>query len=306
MSLTMFESILYHTIRAGSSLLLASLGEIFTERSGILNLGIEGLMLMGALSAYMTSYYTNNPYLGILIGALMGGILSLVHAFFSITLGANQVVSGLALAILGTGLSSFIGRSMIGVKAPVITATHIPLLSAIPLLRAIFTHTPIEYMSIMLVVVGWFLLFKTRWGLLIRSVGEDPSAADSMGINVFMVRYICTFFGGTLSGLAGAYLSLVYNQFWVDQMTAGRGWIALGLVIFSLWNPLRALFGAYFFGAIEVISYRLQALGINIPVRILNMTPYILTIIVLVMISFESLKKRIGAPASLGVPYFRE
>ncbi len=292
-------------IRAGTPLLLATLGEIYTERSGIINLGLEGMMIVGASVAYVVAYHTGNPILGILTAICISGAMALIHAFLSITLRSNQIISGLALTMIGVGLSSYIGRDYVGkvgVKLP-----EIPIypLSAIPYIGEIlFEYDPIVYASLILTFILWFTLYRTKIGIIVRSVGENPSVADSQGVNVYLVRYICTILGGMLAGLSGAYLSLSYVPAWVEGMTGGRGWIAIALTIFAMWDPLKALIGAYLFGGIEVLQYNLQPMGI--PPNILAMTPYILTIVTLFIASREKLRRRIGAPACLGQPYTRE
>ncbi|MCS7287214.1 MAG: ABC transporter permease [Anaerolineae bacterium] len=295
-------------VPAGTPLLFGTLGEIYAERSGILNLGVEGMMLVGAVMGFSTALYTGNPWAGIAAAALMGGILSLIHAFVCINLRGNQVVSGLALTMFGTGLSGLIGRRFIGVPLPAsakLTEIQIPVLSDIPVLGPLlFRFDPLAYVAMLLVPIMWFILYKTSLGISIRSVGEDPATADAMGVNVFAIRYLCTFIGGVLAGVAGAYLSIVYTPSWIEGMTAGAGWIVIALTIFSLWSPVRAVLGAYLFGGVKVLQYRLQPLGIS--PNLLNTLPFILTILVLVFASGEVMRRRIGAPSALGLPYSRE
>jgi len=298
--------LLYSMIRAGTPLLLGTLGEIYAERAGVLNLGVEGMVIVGAVTGYVVTLSTGNPWLGVLAAAISGGALSLIHAFLSITLRANQVVSGLALTMLGLGLSSIIGRIFIGIPLPSsITPIEIPILSKVPIIgQALFSHDPLVYFSMLLAPIMWFVLYKTRIGIKIRAVGENPAAADAAGINVYMIRYICVFIGGLLSGLAGAYLSESYTPAWIENLTAGTGWIIVGLTIFALWNPIRAMLGSYLFGGVRVLQFRLQPLGIS--PNLLAMLPYISTIVVLLIGVKETLRKRIGAPSALGVPYVRE
>lgn len=295
-------------VPAGTPLLFGTLGEIYAERSGILNLGVEGMMLVGAVMGFSTAFYTGNPWAGVAVAALMGGLLSLIHAFVCINLRGNQVVSGLALTMFGTGLSGLIGRRFIGVPLPAsakLSGVHIPVLSDIPVLGPLlFRFDPFAYMAMLLVPIMWFILYKTSLGISIRSVGEDPATADAMGVNVFAIRYLCTFIGGVLAGVAGAYLSIVYTPSWIEGMTAGAGWIVIALTIFSLWSPVRSILGAYLFGGVKVLQYRLQPLGIS--PNLLNTLPFILTILVLVFASGEVMRKRIGAPSALGLPYSRE
>ncbi|MCD6443959.1 ABC transporter permease [Candidatus Bathyarchaeota archaeon] len=292
-------------ISAGTPLLLSTLGEIYAERSGILNLGVEGMMALGAVVAFYVTLMTGNPALGLAVAALAGLALSSLHAFVSITIRSNQVVSGLALSMLGIGLSSLIGKGLIGMPLRhALEKLEVPLLRDIPLLGAFFRQNALTYLSYLLAASLWFIMFKTRIGVCIRMTGENPRAADTMGVNVFKLRYLCTLLGGALAGLGGAYLSIAYTPAWIEGMTAGQGWIALALVIFAAWNPLYALAGAYLFGGIRVLQYRLQPLGISPP--LLQTLPYVCTIVVLVAFSTEKLRRKLGAPSALGKPYSRE
>jgi ABC-type uncharacterized transport system permease subunit len=315
MSEALIVSILVITIRAGTSLLYATLGEIFTERSGILNLGVEGVMMMGAASAFAISYHADNLVLGLAGALVVGAIMALIHGFLSITMRADQVVSGLALTIFGTGLASFMGQrlgpggtTMVGLQGPALQRYAIPGLSSIPIIGpSFFNQDWLTYALYILLPIMWFYLYKTQLGLRLRSVGENPQAADAMGVNVSLNRYIYTVFGGILMGIAGAHLSLGYLQGWADNITGGRGWIAIALVIFATWDPLRAILGAMLFGGINALQFRMQAAGTTIPSSFLNMMPYLFTIIVLVVITWwEAVSKRLGAPAALGLPYVRE
>lgn len=293
-------------IPAGTPLLYGTLGEVIAERSGVLNLGVEGMMIMGAVTAFGVTHATGNVWLGITAAMLVGGLLALVHAFASITLRVNQVVSGLALTMLGLGTSGLIGKRYIGTPLAVRPESlRFPILSDLPILGPLlFQFDALVYLAILLVPLLWFVLYKTRWGITLRSVGESPATADALGINVFLVRYLAVFFGGMMAGIGGAYLSIVYAPAWIEGMTAGAGWIVIGLTIFALWDPVRALIGAYLFGGVRVLQYRLQPLGISPP--LLNTLPYILTILVLLISAGETLRKRIGAPAALMLPYARE
>ncbi|MBN2556185.1 MAG: ABC transporter permease [Anaerolineales bacterium] len=308
-------SILIITIRAGISLLYATLGEIFTERSGILNLGVEGIMVMGAATAFAVSYHSDSAWLGALAALLVGALMALLHAFLSITLRADQTVSGLALTIFGTGLASFMGQrlgpggtTMVGLQGPSFERFPLPLLSKIPYIgMSVFNQDILAYILYLLIPILWFYLYKTQAGLHLRAVGEKPQAADAMGINVARTRYLYTVFGGMLIGLAGAHLSLAYLQGWAENITGGRGWIAIALVIFAMWDPVRAMVGALLFGGINALQFRMQAAGATIPSSFLNMMPYLFTIVVLVLITaYERIGKRIGAPAALGLPFARE
>jgi len=303
--LTYATIILQMTFRAGTALLLATLGEIYAERSGILNLGVEGMMSMGAISGFIVAHLTGNPWLGLLVAALVGGIFSIVHAFASITMHANQIVSGLALTMLGLGLSAIIGRGFIGIELQnTLDTIYIPGLSDLPIIGALFSLDPIAYIALILGVILWYVLYYTRFGLSIRAAGENPSAADTLGINVYAVRYISVIIGGALAGLAGAHLTLSYTPTWIEGMTAGKGWIAIGLTIFAFWSPAKAILGAYLFGGIEVLQFPLQAQGI--PTDISGMLPYIFTIIALMFGARERIRKKVGAPAALAIPYIRE
>ncbi len=300
-------SILKRAIVSGTPLLLATLGEIYAERSGVLNLGIEGLMAIGAVTSFGFTLITKNPLLGILIGIIFGISLSLLHGLISITLKGNQTISGLALSMLGLGISGFWGKIYIGKSLPYrIGEIGIPILEKIPFLgELIFKNDPIIFISWILTFLMWFILFKTKPGIMIRSCGENPHASDSMGVNVDLVRYICVAIGGALAGIAGGYLSIVYTPMWIEGMTGGRGWIVIALTIFSLWNPLRAILGAYIFGGIYILQYILQ-LRYKVSPNILLMLPYIVTLIVLLLSYEETVKKRIGAPKFLGEPYIKE
>ncbi len=312
----LITSLLAITMRAGASLVYATVGEIYTERSGILNLGLEGMMLMGAVSSFAVAYYTGSLVLAVLMAMLVGGLLALTHAFLTVTMRANQVVSGLSITLFGSGLASFLGQRLgpaenshylVGLVGPKFTPIAVPGLSQLPLVGPIFNQDPLTYILYLLVPAAWFYLYKTRAGLELRAVGENPRTADAMGVDVVKVRYLYTTIGGMLTGLGGAHLSLAYTPGWSENITGGRGWIVIALVIFAMWNPARAVLGALLFGGINAVQFRLQAAGTNIPAAYLNMLPYLTTIVVLVAMTWwEALSKRIGAPAALGKPYMRE
>ncbi len=305
---SMFISIMSAAVIAGTPLLYAALGEILAERAGVLNLGVEGMMLAGAVCGFMVTVQSGNHWLGLLSAVAAGGLMALIHAFLSVTLKANQVVSGLALTIFGTGLSGYLGKSYVGIPSPdIFEKLQVPILSKIPVLgKVLFNNDALVYISLILVIVVWFFLYYTNAGLKLRSVGENPAAADSAGVNVFLVRYLYVIIGGMLAGAGGAYLSLAYAPAWLEQMTAGRGWIAVALVIFAVWDPFKALIGAYIFGGIDALGFRLQAMGVMIPSFFLKMLPYLFTIFVLIIASREVYKKRVGAPSALTLPYDRE
>ena len=301
--------ILSIAIQSSVAVLFATLGEVFTERSGVLNLGVEGMMLMGALSGFAATFYSHSLLLGVLASLAVGGLLAMVHGFFTITLRANQVVCGLALTILGIGLSSFLGRPIIGRVAERFVPIPIPVLKEIPILGPVlFNQSALIYVGYVLVPLSWFFLYHTRPGLNLRSIGENPAAADTAGIGVIRLRYLWTAFGGMLAGLGGAYLSLCYTPGWKENMTSGQGWIAIAMVIFALWNPFRAVLGALLFGGVNALQFYFEARQIDlIPSYILRMLPYLFTIAILVIITRrKTVRKRVGAPASLGLPFQRE
>lgn len=296
---------LSRTLAYGTPLLLGTLGEIYTERSGVLNLGIEGMMIMGAYAGFSTAYTTGSPWLGIMVAALVGGAFSLIHAFASITLKANQVISGLALTMLGLGLSGVLGRGWEGKPLPVsIPEITVPSLSKIPFLGPILFEGQnlIVYLTILLVPLLWYILYRTRIGITIRSVGENPATADSLGINVGRVRYLCVIVGGILAGVAGGYLSVAYRPAWTEGMTAGMGWIVIALTIFAFWNPAIGMLGAYLFAALYHLSFRLQPW---VAPEFLKAMPYAFAIVVLIAVSRGTLQKKMGAPAALTLPYTR-
>lgn len=294
---------------AATFFLIPTLGELVTERSGVLNLGVEGMVISGAAGAFAAAHVTGNLLVGALVGALVGGLLALIHAIVTITFKRNQVVSGISLTILGTGLSSILGLGLIGVPIAPFQSIAIPGLSAIPIIGQIFfDKNLLVYFSYVMVPVLWFILFKTRYGLMIRSVGENPMAAYTQGINVVQVRYLSVIFGGMMCGLGGAYLTLAWIPMWVEGITTARGWIVIALVVVGLWHPAGAFVGSYIFGTFEVLRYAFQPLGI--PTAFLNMLPYISTIIFLVvwgvLLNLQKVKRIVGAPSSLCVPFETE
>src|SRR3990172_4095279 len=315
-----FIIILQAGVASGTVLLFATLGEIFSERSGVLNLGVEGMMLIGAMSGFSVAIATGNPWLGVLAAMLFAGLISQVHAFITITLQADQVVSGLALTFLGMGISLVLGEGLS--KAGTVSLMpnfSIPLLSQIPVLGPIFftKHSVLVYIGYVLTPLVWYYINRTRPGLHLRAVGEYPSAADALGINVFRMRYLYVFIGGMLAGLGGATISLAVAPGWFSELTTGgQGWIAVGLVIFAQWDPIRAAVGSYAFGALRRLILDIQGpvtlLGVDNPFYynpywgfFLQMLPYAFTVIVLVIGSREAIRKRLGAPAALGNPYIR-
>lgn len=296
------------TVESGTILLFPIIGEILTERSGILNLGIEGMMIIGALVGFATAFITGQIYGAFFMGMLAGGLASLIHAFISITLRGNQVVSGLALSIFGLGVTNFYGQGFVNLQlAHTVPQVIIPGLSQIPFFGPIlFKQDYMVYLSYILVIITWFILFKTKAGIQLRAVGQNAQAADAMGVNVYKVRYFWTFFGGLMAGAGGAYLTLNCAPFWLDGITAGRGWVAIALVIFARWNPPYALIGAYLFGAINALQFQLQSMGTTIPSALLSMQPYFLTFILIIVATLLVKAKHIGVPKELGIPYARE
>ena len=313
------ELILHAGLATGTVLLFAAIGEIFAERSGVLNLGVEGMMLVGAMAGFGTSLALGNPWAGLLVAMVSAGILSLAHALVTIHFQADQVVSGLSLTFLGTGLALVLGEGLTGQNPPLILEADIPLLGAIPFIGPVFfqDHSLLVYLGYLFTPLCWLYIHRTRPGMHLRAVGEQPAAADTLGISVYGVRYFYTFVGGMLAGLAGATISLSVSPGWYSaQTTSGQGWIAVGLVIFAQWNPLQAALGGYLFGAVRRGILDLQGpatiLGLTNPFFVnsnlgffLQMTPFLLTILALVWGSRAATRKRLGAPAALGIPYVR-
>lgn len=296
---------------AGTPLLFATIGEIFTQRSGHLNLGVEGMMLMGAVAGFSASIGTQSAAIALLAAMLGGGAGALIYAVLTVTLRADQNVTGLALTIFGTGFSAFMGKELIGQIVPEAVKAFfkpvaIPLLGQIPVIGPVFfQHDAFVYLGYIVAIIGGIYLFKTRLGLNLRSVGESPAAADAGGINITLYKYLHILIGGALCGLGGAYLSLVYVPAWQENVTAGRGWIAVALVIFANWSPYKALLGAYLFGGLDILRFRVQGFKLPINDHFVAMLPYLVTIIVLVVASMRNSKEN-AAPKGLGVPYFRE
>ncbi|HCL67019.1 MAG TPA: ABC transporter permease [Rhizobium sp.] len=295
------EAILLTVITAATPLVIAALGELVTERAGVLNLGVEGMMIMGAVGAFAATQLTGSPYVGVVAGILCGGLFSLLFGFLTLTLVANQVATGLALTLLGLGASGMLGESFVGAPGIKLQPIAVPFLSDIPFLGPVlFRQDIIFYMSLALVVgVNWFL-FRSRAGLKVRAIGDNHGSAHALGIHVIRTRYLAVLFGGACAGLAGAQLSLIYTPQWVENMTAGRGWIALALVVFASWRPWRVLAGGYLFGAVSIGQLHAQAMGVGIPSQFLSALPYAATIVVLIIISHNRRTTLINTPASLG------
>lgn len=306
------ETFFAAAIVAGTPLLFATIGEILIERVGNLNLGVEGIMLMGAVMGFLVGLKTSSVFLAILGAIAAGAFGGLIFAFLTITLRANQVVTGLALASFGSGFSTLVGKQLVGQTAPAAVKNFfqpygIPALSKIPFLGPIlFKQDPFVYLCYIITIIIGIFLYNTSKGLNLRAIGENPGAADAASINITLYKYIYILIGGALCGLGGAYLSLVYIPNWQENVVAGRGWIAIALVIFAAWNPYKAILGAVLFGGLDIIGFRLQGAGIHVVSQYLvDMLPYLVTITVLVFVSMRK-SKRNSPPMNLGVPYFRE
>ncbi len=305
------------TIAMGTSLTYATLGEIYTQKSGVLNLGMEGIMLMGALSGFATAFYTANLAVALLVAILTGGLFSLIHAFLSVTMRANQVVSGLSITLFGTGLANFLGQrlgpesnnfNLVGMNlSSKFDNIAIPGLESIPVLGAFFDVSILTYALYLIIPFSWFFMYKTRFGLAIRAVGESPKTATAMGLNVSAIRYLYTVIGGMMAGLGGACLSLSFTPSWNDGMTGGKGWIVIALVIFAGWNPGKAVIGTLVFGGITSLQFSLQAAGVKmvIPTQFLAIAPYLITFFTLsvMTIANNNRKGAFAAPSALAVPF---
>ena len=301
------EAVVLTIITAATPLLLAAIGELVTERSGVLNLGVEGMMIIGAVSGFGAAYTFGTVVAGVAAAIVMGVAVALVFAYFTQTLVTNQVATGLALTLFGLGLSGLIGENFTGLPLPdsaKLQSVHIPVLSDIPLLGpVVFAQDALVYASIAITVLVAWVLARTRVGLVIRATGGNHHSAHALGYRVIAVRYACIAFGGACAGLAGGYLSLVYTPQWIENMTAGRGWIALALVVFSTWAPRRVAIGAYLFGTVWIMGLYAQGVGIGIPPQLLSSLPYLATIAALVLISGNRLLTRKNTPACLGLPF---
>jgi len=305
------------TLAMGTSLTYATLGEVYTEKTGILNLGMEGIMLMGALTGFATAFSTGNLYLAILVAMFVGGFFSLMHAFLCISMRANQVVSGLAITMFGTGMANFLGQrlgpasnkfNLCGMNlASKFDNIAIPGLSKIPILGALFDVSVLTYALYLIIPFAWFFMYKTKHGMVVRSVGENPRTAAAMGISVAKIRYIYTVIGGMFAGLGGACLSLSFIPSWNDGMTGGKGWIVIALVIFAAWNPGRVVIGTLIFGGITSLQFSLQAAGFEmvIPTQFLAFSPYLITLVVLTGMTIINQKKKgsFASPAALGTSF---
>jgi general nucleoside transport system permease protein len=297
-------ALLAGTVTAATPLVFAALGELIAEKSGVLNLGVEGMMLMGAIAAFAGATGSGNLALGVVCGAVAGAGMAALFGILALTLLANQVATGLALTILGAGLSAFVGQRYVSLTLSGMQPIAVPGLSQIPLLGPVlFTQNGLVYLSFVAFGVTCWFLYRTKGGLVLRAVGESPESAHAVGYKVIRIRYLATLFGGAMAGVAGAYLAVAYTPMWVEQLTAGRGWIALALVVFATWRPERVLAGAYLFGGVTILQLHAQALGLAVPSQLLSMLPYLATIGVLVLISRDVQTIRVNAPVSLGKPF---
>ena len=297
-------AILVSTLAAGTPLVYAALGELITEKAGVLNLGVEGMMLVGAIAGFAAAITTGSLWLGIAVAAIAGALMALLFGILTLTLLANQVAAGLALTLFGIGLSAFVGQGFTGMTLPSMGVVHIPGLSDLPIVGPLlFALNPLIYFSFLLfLLVTWFL-YRTRSGLILRGVGEAPESAHAIGYSVVKVRYLAVLFGGAMAGIGGAYLAVIHTPLWVEEMTAGRGWIALALVVFATWRPARVMLGAYLFGGMTILQFHVQGFGVQIPSQLLSSLPYLATIVVLVLISRDINKIRLNAPAALAKTY---
>lgn len=308
MTTALLVSIISTAIIYAVSVLYAAIGEIFSQRAGVMNLGLEGIMLMGAVSGYLVAVHKQNLGLAMLTVIFVGAVLGLVFAFLTVTLQADQTVAGMAMLTFGTGLSGFIGKEVSGVSANLkFEPFDIPVLCKIPVIGQSFFHQDIlVYAMYIIIPLSMIYIYKTRPGMILRSLGENPATLDSAGYNVFALRYAYVIFGCAMTAVSGACVSLSYTNFWSDGMTSGKGWIAVALVVFASWNPIVAVFGALLFGAISVIGIDIQMYATSIPSQFFSALPYVATIVALIFTTGNFRKKRSSAPAALCIPYDRE
>ncbi len=300
----MLEAIILSVIAASTPLLLAASGELVVERSGVLNLGLEGMMIMGAACGFAGAYMSGSIFVGALCGVVAGAATSAIFGILTLGLAVNQVAAGLALTILGTGLSGLIGAGFVGQKIVPAEHLNLPILTDLPVVgRILFGQDAFVYFSIALIIAIWLFLYHTRPGLVLRAVGDNHTSAHALGYPVLKIRMLAVLFGGACAGLAGAFLPLAYTPFFIPGMTAGRGWIALALVVFASWRPARLVGGAYLFGAVSILQLHAQALGLGIPSQLMSSLPYLATVVVLVLISRTRGTAGSAAPASLGVVF---
>lgn len=295
--------ILASTLAAATPLIFAGLGELVAEKSGVINLGVEGMMLIGAVAGFGCALAWGTP-MGLVGGAIAGALAALPFAFLTLSLGANQSASGLALTIFGIGLSAFIGQFFVSQGLPGMQPFAIPVLASIPVIGPVFfVQTPVVYLAYLLYAGLAWMIARSRWGLVLRAVGESPEAAHAIGYPVLAIRYGAVCFGGAMAGLGGAYLSTIYTPLWVQNMVAGRGWISVALVVFSAWKPTRLMLGACLFGGMTILQLQAQGFGVALPSQLLSAIPYIATIVVLMAISRDRKKLQLNLPASLGKPF---
>ena len=300
-----YALLLAATLNAGTVLALASLGLLINEKVGIVNLGAEGMMLCAAIAGFATVVHTGNDWLGFAAGMGAGALLAVMFGVLVIWLNTNQYATGLALTLFGAGFSAFVGTRFVQASMPARPNFAIPFLSDIPLVGpALFRHHPLVYLTVVLAAGLIWFMYRTRSGLIMRSVGESPESAHALGYPVRLIRLLAVVVGGALCGLAGAYLSIIYTPLWVEGMVAGKGWIALALTTFATWRPARVLLGAYLFGGVTMLQFHLQGIGVNVPSQLLSMMPYVATIVVLALISRNPQWIRINMPASIGKPFY--
>jgi len=300
----LLEAILLSVIAASTPLLLAASGELVVERAGVLNLGVEGIMIIGAACGFAGAYMSGSTVVGALCGILAGAALAAIFGILTLGLAVNQVATGLALTILGVGISGLIGKGFVGQKIVLTQHLYLPFLTDLPGVgRILFGEDPFVYVSIALIIGIWLFLYRTRAGLVLRAVGDNHASAHALGYPVLKIRMLAVLFGGACAGLGGAFLPLAYTPFFIPGMTAGRGWIALALVVFASWRPLRLVGGAYLFGAVSILQLHTQALGLGVPPQLMSALPYLATVIVLVLISRTRGTAGSAAPACLGVVF---
>lgn len=304
MDMILIQQIAIAAIKTGTPLLLIALGELVCEKSGVLNLGQEGMMLMGAMAGFAGTFFTGSLAMGMLCAILAGMLMAAIFGGLTLSLNTNQVATGLALTIFGTGLSAFLGSALVGATISGFKTISIPVLSDIPFLGAVlFQHDLMVYISFIAVIVIWVVMHRTRLGLTIRAIGENPHSANALGIKVIRLRFAIVLFGGAMAGLAGSYMSLAYTPMWMENMTAGRGWIALALVVFASWRIGYLMLGAYLFGFTSIMHLMMQGFGFDISPNLLAMTPYVSTIVVMVLISSNKARQKLSTPMSLGKPF---
>lgn len=304
MDIELIQQILIAALKTGTPLLLIALGELVTEKSGVLNLGQEGMVLMGAMAGFTGAYYSGSLLLGVSFAMVAGMLMALLFGVLALSLNTSQVATGLALTIFSVGLSSFLGESLVGSTVAGFSTLSIPVLSELPFIGALlFQQDLLIYFSFLITGLTWWVLHKTRVGLTVRAVGENPYSANALGIKVLKIRYLATLFGGAMAGLAGAYLSLSYTPMWMENMSAGRGWIALALVVFASWRVGYLVLGAYLFGIASILHLVVQGFGFDISPNLLAMMPYLATLVVMVLISSDAMKQKLSTPMSLSKPF---